>query len=97
MAERSGATVMAKKENEWKVVQFPLANTDFITSLYMTINIYKQCKIAGKADKGNGGVHTLKMTGAQSWSDINLRVIKMRGKLLVTSLWNYIMLWVNEE
>lgn len=50
----------------------------------MSINIYKQCKIAIKADKvGEGGktLHTLKM-GAQSQSGINLKVIKIEGEII---------------
>ncbi len=48
----------------------------------MSINIYKQCKIAIKADEGEKKLHTLKMTGPQSWSGINLRVIKNEGEII---------------
>ena len=48
----------------------------------MSINIYKQGKIAVKADEGGKKLHTLKMTGAQSWSGINLCVIKNEGEII---------------
>lgn len=48
----------------------------------MSINIYKQCKIAIKADEGEKKLHALKMTGAQCWSGTNLRVIKYKGEII---------------
>lgn len=53
----------------------------------MTINIYKQRKIAGKADQGmRGGRRALEMTGARSRSGINLRVIKKEGEIISDKL-----------
>ena len=47
----------------------------------MSINIYKQCKIAVKATRGEKSPHP-DMTGAQSHSGINLRAIKNEGEII---------------
>lgn len=62
---------------------FPFANGDFISCLYMSINIYKQCKITIKADLGEKKkIHALKMTEARFCSGSNLRVIKNKGEII---------------
>lgn len=53
----------------------------------MTINIYKQnCWKSRRGDGEVGGIHTLRMTGAQSWSGINLGVVKNAGEIISDKL-----------
>lgn len=86
MAAGSGAAQRKSNAQKMKISgklsSFPFANADFISCLYMSINIYKQCKIAIKADDWGKKLHTLKMTGPQSWSGIHLRVIKKEGEII---------------
>lgn len=63
------------------MVWLAFASVDFISRLYMSINIYKQCKIAVKATRGEKTPHP-EMTGAQPRSGINLRVIKNEGEII---------------
>lgn len=89
-----------KTKMSGKVVRFPSASAYFISCLYVTINIYKQRKIAGKAEQGMGGggtPHPGNDGGQVPGLALISESLKRRGKLLVTSLWNYIMLWVNER
>lgn len=66
MAPGSGGGSNAEKMKiSGKLSMFPFANGDFISCLYMSINIYKQCKITIKADLGEKKIHALKMTEAR--------------------------------
>lgn len=79
-----GRTVMLQKLwKKWKVVQFPFANLDFISGLYVSINIYKQCKIAIKADEVEKKTTPHPDNdGAQSWTGIHLGVITSEGEII---------------
>lgn len=100
LAQRSGAAQdnrnVQKMKMSGKVVQFP--SPSFISCLFMTINIYKQCKIVGKAGKRVSGWGTVlpENDGGPVLVWHLSQSLKKRGKLLVTSLRNYIILWAND-
>lgn len=96
-AGRQRETVMPKT---WKWVEScpaPLTCMEFISYLYMSINIHKQCKNCWTSKRWGKSTSPppCKCRGLRLWLGVNLSIIKMRGKLPMTALCNYIMFWVS--